>query len=151
MCALLLTSETAEQYRGRVQSLTADAERKWGTMKPVDMLAHLRRAGEISLGEFETKDKSIPIVRNIMGFVVFRIIPWPKGRVKTDPDFLPTDTAEFAEEQEKVLSLIGKFTEALAKDPDRKSLHTILGPIPMTFWSVVHGKHFDHHLRQFGV
>ncbi|MFI5158773.1 MAG: DUF1569 domain-containing protein, partial [Sphingobacteriales bacterium] len=37
------------------------------------------------------------------------------------------------------------------KSPDATSIHPAFGPMDHNEWLIWHGKHFTHHLKQFGV
>ena len=44
-----------------------------------------------------------------------------------------------------------QFVDALDGEPDRIAVHPAFGDLTLRKWAKLHGKHFDHHLRQFGA
>ncbi|HYG78614.1 MAG TPA: DUF1569 domain-containing protein [Planctomycetota bacterium] len=58
---------------------------------------------------------------------------------------------EFSAEQNGLEADIRRFIELSEKEPERLGLHPMFGPQPLKKWQRMHGMHFDHHLRQFGV
>ena len=139
------------QFAERIGAIGPDAQRRWGTMTAGSMLAHLNRVFEISLGEFEIADRSIPVVRTVLRWLLFHVLPWPKGKAKAPVSTLPESTGDFASERQKVLAALQRFVEAAETDPQRIGINPIVGAQTLSYWRRIHGKHIDHHLRQFGV
>ncbi|MCB9784358.1 MAG: hypothetical protein H6751_15455 [Candidatus Omnitrophica bacterium] len=44
-----------------------------------------------------------------------------------------------------------EYLEVLEKEPERIGLSIYFGKMTMTEWSRLHGAHWHHHLKQFGV
>ena len=152
MAAIFLTNDTRDQIVQRLEKIGADTSRKWGVMQPIEMIAHLRRAFEISLGEVEVRDESNFVVRNVLGPIAFSgLLPWPKGKLKTLPVFLATPEGDIEEEKTKLVAAVDRFVEASEKEPEKKALSPAFGWLTLGYWRKVHGIHTDHHLRQFGV
>ena len=151
MATVVLDERSKARYLARLGALTPASQRKWGAMTPDELLAHLTRGFEISLGEFPVKDESTPGVRWAMKILFFYVLPWPKGRIKAPEYFLPKPAAEFEAERAKLFAALERFVAAAAKAPERLVLNPVMGPISYTDWQRLHGMHMDHHLRQFGV
>ena len=77
------------------------------------------------------------------------LMPWPKGRIKGSREaFLTQPTAWEAD----VAALEGLVQRFVARGPGaRWPEHALMGPMSGRDWGVFVHKHFDHHLRQFGV
>lgn len=139
-------------YRARIMSLRPNSERRWGKMDATEMMAHLRRSLELSLNEIEgIEDKSNLFTRTVMRWLAFHVLPWPKGKLKSPPMFFPEFHETFETEREKLLEAMERFIDELEADPEQTGLSPFFGPVTLHYYRRMHGKHMDHHLRQFGV
>lgn len=120
-------------------------------MSVQEMLNHVRLLMETSLGERTLRDVSNPLSR--LGIVqnLMLLMPWPKGKIKAPIKLLDDEVGSFAEERAKLVAVIQRFAAAVAQEPGRLVASPLMGPVTLAFWSRLHGKHVDHHLRQFGV
>ncbi|CAN5516687.1 hypothetical protein BH09SUM1_BH09SUM1_20860 [soil metagenome] len=147
-----LNRKTLPQFRERLDRITCDTGRKWGTMTPAPMLAHLTRCLEISLGEIPSEDKSNIFTRTVMKWIFFDSpLPWPKGKIKAPPGFVPDTCDGFDIERVKLEAVLERFVSALENDPNRKIISAFFGPTPLSYHAKVNGRHMEHHLQQFGV
>ncbi len=152
MPAVALTRETHSDFTHRVQALRADSNRKFGKMSIEQMLKHLRNAFEVSLGEKSLPDESKPIVRDVLFFLIARVITtWPGGRIKAPDYWSPPADYDFERERKELLGAMDRFLGAFEAAPDKIGVHPILGPLTMRKWSQLMGVHMHHHMRQFGV
>jgi len=152
MPAVPLTRQTLADFTGRVEALKSDSQRKFGKMSIEQMLKHLRNAHEVALGEKTMVDESKPILRNVLFFVIARVMTtWPGGRIKAPDYWSPPADFDFDGERKGLLSAMKRFTEALEKTPEKVAVHPMLGPLTMRKWSQLNGAHINHHMRQFGV
>jgi hypothetical protein len=71
-----------------------------------------------------------------------------KESLPTDPTFIMAGSnKDFEKEKSQLLQLVNQFSENnIASDT-----HPIFGKLTKEQWSKATWKHFDHHLRQFGV
>ena len=147
-----LNRDTLELHTTRINRLTTDSARKFGTLSPANMLRHLRFTTDISTGEQQSEDLSQPFVRAILWILFFNLITtWPGGKIK-GPDFVtPTADKDFDEEKELLLAAMGRFVDKLESDPNEKHVNPGLGRLTMRQWSHLHGIHNHHHYRQFGI
>ena len=147
---LPLNRSTAPHFVERINKLRPDSQRLWGTMQPHQVAGHLKRSLEISLGEVEVTDKSNFLTRSaLVKWLSFGPLPIPHN-IKAPAYFFPSSYAEFATERDGLLATIPRYLDALEKTPDRLGPSELFGPMPLSYWSQIHGKHLDHHLRQFG-
>lgn len=150
MASFVLTRENLGEYKARFDRLADGTARQWGQMNPSEMLRHLRRITEISLAEVPVEDGSSLFSRTIFCWLVFHVLPWPKGKIKVTPVFLPQPEGAVDHERGKFYAALDRFLEAAEKTPSRRTVHPMFGARTMQNWRLIHGKHFDHHLRQFG-
>jgi len=151
MSVIRLTTANLEHFSRRIATLKSDSPRKWGSMSPAKMLAHLRLTLELSCGDRPVPDNSSWFSRKIYKYLVYHVFPWPKGRIKVPDQFSPEPEFSFDEERTKMLAAAQRFAETSAKEPTRSTVHFMFGPMTLEYWQHVHGRHFDHHLKQFGA
>lgn len=133
----------------RLWSLTPDAPRLWGTMSAPQMIAHLRDQMKHTLGLAEAKQIASWQRNRLFRYLAIYVMPWPKGRIKGPPDAFVTQPGHW---EDDLAELVG-YIEEFAGCHDRVDLppHARLGPMSRDDWGAFCWKHFDHHLRQFGV
>lgn len=150
MPAISLDESTLAEFEQRLQRVTGDSQRQWGTMTAAQMLAHLAQTFRMSLGELDgVEDRSNFIVRPLFRFAV-RNLSFPKN-VKAPKLFFPGGSDNVEAERGEVMTLMRRFVETSGREPQRKTVSTALGPTTLSFWRLINGKHMDHHLRQFGA
>lgn len=147
-----LSAGSLPRFRERLLAVTPDARPGWGRMTPAPLMAHLRRTVELSLGEIEAEDVSNVLTRTLVKWIAFRTpLPWPRGKIRATPVFLPAPEGDLDAERDRLLAAIDRFLVAAAATPSARRLHPLFGSLRLSFWRRVHGRHFDHHLRQFAV
>jgi hypothetical protein len=148
---IFFTAESKPLFVRRINAVTPASQRQFGSLEPVGMIRHLRLAMELSLGEANIPDTSNIFGRTIGRYVAFHLIPWPKGKIKAPPAFTPPPEKDFDTERVLLNASIDRFIATLNREPQKVVSHPVFGAMTMTYWTRVHGKHFDHHLKQFGV
>jgi hypothetical protein len=63
---LFFTEEKRQEYRRRVQSVTPDSPRQWGTMEVDQMLHHLNLACGGSLGLLRSPGRKLPDFADVL-------------------------------------------------------------------------------------
>lgn len=149
--ARLLDRALAAEFESRIRKLAVDTPRRWGTLDARSMLAHLTRSFEISLGEVQAPDQSIPVLRHLIAFMAFRLLPIPRGRIKVPEIFTPRPELDFEAERRRCLNGLARFMGAAEREPELKTVNSLTGPTRLAYWRRIHGKHMEHHLQQFGV
>lgn len=155
------TKSTIDGYKARLTKVGVDTERQWGSMDATRMLRHLRYVFQASMGEEDTHGQAapgtailayIPGSRHAMFYLVFKwFTNWPKGSLKAPGEWTPATDLSYDEEEKLLLQSMDKFVDELESTPDKTGFSPVLGDIPLTKWSFVHGAHSNHHLKQFGV
>ena len=96
-----LTAPHLTVFRDRIRGLAPDTKPRWGRMDAMLMIRHLRRALEISMGEIEVPDRSIPGLRSIIRVLFFYVFTiWPPSRARLPKDWLPPAEHTFAVEKD---------------------------------------------------
>lgn len=148
---LALNRENASRFVESIERIRSSSQRQWGTMEPSAMFRHLRRAIELSLGEVTAEDKSNFITRSLVRWIAFESgMPRTKG-MKAPAVFFPEKHSTMDEERMLLRQAIARFTAAADEAPQRMVASELFGPMPLSYWTRVHGRHFEHHLKQYGV
>lgn len=134
----------------RLENLQANSVRQWGEMNVAQMLAHLNAFLETALNKNPQKRM---VIGQILGrFFKTRYVSakqFSKNR-PTEKNYIFTDQKDFEKEKEIAILLVKQF---YANGPERcaKRPHPFFGHLTPNEWAIAQWKHFDHHLRQFGV
>jgi Protein of unknown function (DUF1569) len=136
------------ELHARVQRLKTTSKAQWGSMTPVQMVAHLSDSLRMASGELEVAPKRVPFRYSPLKELVLYVLPVPRG-VPTSPELIarkPDDwSIEVADLREQLNGLVERGPEALAP------VHPAFGKMSAKQWGVLIYRHMDHHLRQFGV
>ncbi len=152
MARIDLYPSTLAEFERRVNAVNSTTQRRWGTMTPAQMLAHLRIVFEVSLEEREVKDESRAWLMPVVWVLMFEIFTnWPKGKIKASTQFLNDSAEDVESERAQLIAAMRRFVERSESDPGRIVLEPMLGRISLKKWQRVHGIHTDYHLRQFGA
>lgn len=147
-----LNQSTLPYFQEKIGALRADTPAKWGELDVTRMVRHLRQAVEASLGEVDVPDESTAVLRNVAYVLAFGLMTtWPKGRIKAPDYWTPPAEHDFDRERQLLLEALDRYVQTAAAEPDREGINPLLGSIPLRKWSRVHGIHFNHHFRQFGL
>jgi hypothetical protein len=84
-----------------------------------------------------------------MNWLAIHVMPWPRGRGKSPPEFLAARPTTWAADVNRLRDLIDRFSALGPAAPWPPS--RVFGRISGNSWGVMEHKHLDHHLRQFGV
>jgi hypothetical protein len=134
----------------RIEKLTPNAQREWGKMNTGQMLAHLNAFLETALNQ--NPQKRMLIGRVVGVFFKKRYVsekPFSKNG-PTGKNYIFTDIKNFEKEKNKALQLVKQFYEN-GYEKCTKKPHPFFGNLTPNEWAIAQWKHFDHHLRQFGV
>jgi hypothetical protein len=134
----------------RIDQLHPDSKPMWGKMSVSQMLAHCIVPTKISTGD-------IPGKRNIFGILFGKMAkkrmvseePFKKN-LPTDPSFVVKHNPDFYENQQELKVLIEKLYNTDKNELTQRK-HPFFGKLTIEEWGLLNYKHFDHHLRQFGV
>ena len=145
----LYTPEIYEQIWVRIDGLTADATREWGTMTPAQMLAHCAEVQEVANGSRELSGTPLPL--RLLGPLIRRAVvserPYPKN-TRTHPQYRQSEARDFDAEKQRLLSALEEFRRSENEPPAR---HPLFGMLDHDERGRSGYKHLDHHLRQFGL
>jgi hypothetical protein len=133
----------------RLGRLTPDRKPVWGRFTTNEMVCHVSCGLRQGLGELEAGSPSGPLTRFPLNWLIIHVLPWPKGKGQSPPEFLAARPTTWAADVSRLRDLITRFTargSAASWPPSR-----VFGRISGSSWGVLQHKHLDYHLRQFGV
>ena len=147
----LFDAGVKDEVIARAMKLTAQSERAWGSMTPVEMLRHCSEALSATLSNYKAS-KPTTLKQRVQRFMMLNVIPeFPQG-AKTPA---PLDM-----KQNKIVTLglekeLQTFAERVNTFYNYKELftssHPYFGNLSRKQWGIISWMHIDHHLRQFGV
>jgi len=150
MPVLSLDVSNLTHFRQRIARLSDDSQRRWGSMDVAQMLNHVRTLILVSLEERTLPNVSNWFSRTALARWMVLAMPWPGGKIKAPIDIRDGEIASFEEERQMLEDAVVRFAERATAHPQQITISPLVGPIPLCFWAKLHGKHLDHHLRQFG-
>jgi len=132
----------------RIDRVSSGAKPRWGKMNAELMLRHLVESLRMAIGELPVKPRKLPLRHFPLKQLVIYWLPFPKG-APTAPELLPKETGTTDTSKGELARLMQAFA-ARAKET-RWPEHPAFGKLTVQAWGVLVYRHFDHHLRQFGV
>lgn len=133
----------------RLGRLDASRAPRWGRLTASQMLVHL--CDQMRMPFNENPSGPMPGPPRIPGvreaFLYF--LPWPKGRIEGPPEAFKSAPGTWSEDLETLKELVDQFVNS---DPEGPwAIHPNWGYLSRPQWGVFCYRHFDHHLKQFGV
>jgi hypothetical protein len=136
-----------QELLDRLERLSPESARVWGTMTAHQMLAHLADWMLMAKGELETA----PIKRVLryppLKQLAIYWLPFPRN-VSTAPELKSRKPSAWNVERDAVRAHVQSF-ENLDLEPWPE--HPVFGKMSGRAWCVFAYRHMDHHLRQFGI
>ena len=133
----------------RVSRLTRARKPVWGRFTTNEMVCHVSCGLRQGLGELEADPPSGPLARFPLNWLMIHVLPWPKGKGQSPPEFLATRPTMWAADVSRLRDLIARFAARGPAAPWPPS--RVFGRISGSSWGVLQHKHLEYHLRQFGV
>jgi hypothetical protein len=122
---------------------------QWGSLTAERMLAHLGESMKMATGAIDVKAKSKLLLRTFpVKHLIVYLLPFPKG-VPTSPELLAGACGSVDAARAEIRRLFDEFAARSASG--RWPSHPTFGLLTARQWGVLTYRHFDHHLRQFGV
>jgi hypothetical protein len=144
--------ETAglQEIVDRLNKITPEASRQWGTMTVDQMLAHCNGALDMGAGVIQPRRV---LIGRIIG-PLFRANysnekPFPRSS-PTSEELKVVSARDFHREKDLLRNKISQFAAAGESGATRHP-HPFFGPLTAREWGIGMYKHLDHHFRQFGA
>lgn len=144
---------TLADITARLQTLTPDSQRQWGSMRIEQMMTHCTDQLRIVLGEKPTRLRGNSLSRWLTKWVALHLpVRMPKNMrtiAELDPNrALMTRPGEFHRDHATLLTALNR----LGNVPDHhRFAHPVFGSLTKAEAIKLSCIHLDHHLRQFGA
>lgn len=146
----LFQPEDFEAIKKRINVLQPDAQREWGKMDVAQMLAHVTIFLNTAMGNYFPKPRvTDPEQNEAYKKALVNDQPMPK-HIPSDTEYVVTDVKDFEQEKRRALEMLQTFYD---NGPQKCTTHPhpAFGHLTPEEWATFLWKHYDHHLRQFGV
>ena len=147
----LFDTDTYNEVKSRINSLSEDSKPKWGKMNVGQMFKHCQTPFDIINGTVKFNNKVGFIKKlmfSMMKSVMYNDKLW-KQNVPTPKEFVIDYDVDTEAERKNLLTKVDQFHER--KNQEQWDPHPIFGKFKKDQWGKMNYKHLDHHLRQFGV
>ena len=135
----------------RINSITPQSQRQWGTMKPDQMLHHLNLATGSALGYFDLPDESYLLSRTLFKWLLVDVLSeQPKGlQIPLNFKIPPAKRFDFEHEKKLLLEIITKACNS--QTTANWGPHPYFGFMSENEWGRLLTTNIDYHLKQFSV
>lgn len=133
----------------RIGRLRPDSPRGWGTMTAARMMCHLEDSLRCATALTPAKQRKTLMANRVVRWLIIYLMPWPKGRARTVKEMLATTPGEFEADRRRLVQLLE--TAAAQTAGGTWAPHPAFGNLAGRDYGVLIHRHFDYHLRQFGV
>jgi len=130
----------------RIQRVSTEMKPRWGKMNAEGMLTHLVQSARMATGELVCTPRKLPIRYFPLKQLIIYLLPFPKG-APTARELVPSEPGALERSKDDLSRLL----EVVAAKADDWPEHPAFGRLTRRGWGVLTYRHFDHHLRQFGV
>lgn len=145
--ATLFDPAVNARLRERLDGLTAETPRRWGTMNAAQMLRHLDLTFRMALGDLDEPPMGNWLTHKIRGLIIGPM-PWSRG-LATSPGLRTTsEPGDFRSAHAALQATWQRFLDTPADF--RFADHPLFGPLTRREYGKLMAKHVEHHLRQFG-
>jgi hypothetical protein len=146
----LYDPSSLQEMLERIERITPQNQRRWGSMDVAQMLAHCGNAMEMAMGKINPPRVFIGrLLGGIFKSAYTNEKPFSKDSPTSDA-IRVTNARDFNIERTRLINLIRQFAAA-GENGCTKHPHPFFGNLTPSEWSRGMYKHLDHHLRQFGA
>lgn len=149
MAATLLDPACYQQIRSRLGNLRPDSQPGWGQLTAPRMLVHLGDQIRMTLGDIDVPATPGPMRWPVIKYVVMYWAPWPKGKIQGPREVFVTQPGDWDTDLDTLEALLDRFRAETTRT--EWPGHPFFGAMSRKSWGRFSHRHFDHHLRQFGV
>ena len=137
-----------EELIDRLRGLTPETQPKWGRMTADDLIPHFAFVIRYSMGQGKPAFFGNWFTRRVFGPLIFNgILKIPKNVKLPMPDY----STETVRTPDDFSALLDEYFSAVENGALNTNPHPAFGDIGVDGWSRFHVKHFEHHLKQFGL
>jgi hypothetical protein len=151
----LFTESDKQKFIARINKLTPDSKANWGKMNVAQMLRHCQLSINNTVGKFDTGNPGfmMKMMGSFFGKQAKKQIVYGDGFKKNMPTakaFVIAGEQDFETEKKNLIEAVNTlYAKGINKELSGK--HPFFGKMSAEEWDILHVKHLDHHLSQFGV
>ncbi|MBI5094268.1 MAG: DUF1569 domain-containing protein [Candidatus Hydrogenedentes bacterium] len=136
----------------RVRRIPADAEPKWGSMSPQELVQHLVMTVKYSMGHAgKTKVTGGWFAKNILGpLIMHGFVKIPRN-IRLPKRAIDAQRSQEHADLETFHAVLNQYLDLVQAGEMTPEPHPFFGDIGIDGWDKMHIRHFEHHLAQFGV
>jgi hypothetical protein len=149
--ATLFNPHDAQVLSSRLDNLKPDSPALWGKMNAHQMVCHMTDSCKVALGETPTTPRPGFLSTRFARWLIISVLPIPRGKAETSREFKLTQPAEWAADLARLKEGMQRMIERAALDGTEWNIQPAFGKLTTSEQGKLFAKHFDHHLRQFGV
>lgn len=136
-------------------TLPADRTPEWGTMTPQHMVEHLGFAVQLSNGKrthaLITPEEKVERAKARMLSEEWQMPVNFKAGFLPEEGLLPLKFDSLDDAIAALMTEIDDFYQYYRETPEKTTIHPYFGSLNHAEWEINHHKHFQHHLKQFGL
>jgi hypothetical protein len=133
----------------RLERLRPESQRRWGKMTPNQMMCHLEDSLRCATGITPAHQRKTVMSNRILRWIIIYLLPWPKGKAQTVKEMLVTQPGEFEADRGRLKAMLEQAGSRGAGAT--WAAHPAFGDLSGRDYGALIYRHFEHHLRQFGV
>lgn len=137
-----------EDFIKRLGRISPDATPRWGTLTRQGMIQHIADTIRYSMGRAgDMPDIGNAFMRRIVAPLILNgVVPMPRN-IKAPP--YPTRPS--LDDAETLHAMLDEYLGLVQAGEFTPKPHPVFGEIGIDGWAKMHYRHFEHHLKQFGV
>lgn len=132
----------------RLNRLTPNTERRWGTMSGPQMVAHCADVLRLALGDVQLPRRKMILANPVVRFFVIRM-PVPKNLPTGREVMTHQSVVDLETERTAMRELLDRFGRCSPSGP--WAVHPAFGAMSGKEWGIQQWGHINHHLKQFGL
>lgn len=137
-----------------IDQITTGMQPKFGILTPQHVLEHLIMALHLSTGKKQIEFKGTnEVAEKVKSVLIYSNAEMPMGiknPILTD-ELAPLAFENIEAARTALKNELDYFYTHQIQSPDAMHVHPRMNALTVNEWSVLHGKHFTHHFKQFGL
>ena len=143
--------ENIERFVQRVESVSSNSIRQFGTMNPAQMLHHLNLAIGSGVGMVDLPDESFYLSRNLFRWILVDWYPEQPRGLRMPLTFIINLNEQFDLDIEKQQLIKAIRKAGSMRDSNEWEPHPMFRKLTAKEWGKLYQIHIDYHLRQFSA
>ncbi len=137
-----------------INQIKTGMQPKFGILTPQHVLEHLMMSLHLSTGKKQIEFKGTQeVAEKVKAVLIYSDAEMPMGiknPILTD-ELAPLAFENIETARTALKNELDYFYTHLAEKPNATHVHPRMNELTVTEWSTLHGKHFAHHFKQYGL